>query len=423
MLTTNGCNTRSGSESNPGLANLMLEQFGGPQGELAAACRYFTQALAEDDPGRKDMLMDIATEELSHLEVIGTIVAMLNKGAKGRLAEAAESEAELYRSITGNGNTSHVTQILYGGGPALTNSGGQLWNAGYIDSIGDPTADLRSNIAAEARAKIVYERLINVTDDPGRQGRARIPDDARDRAPAVVREGALLDRARISRPASCRGIRASRTSTSTCRRAMATPAVRGIRKRRSSLSAAPMRSSRSTATAKAAVSLTRTEQEVLEQLAVRTASDPESDPLTGAELGMGLEERRDRDAAAVMGRLPGCDPAASSARGACLAREQDALQHPGVQGDDDDRGRPQQRACRAPEGEGAEVPAPRREQQERHDREGQLQAQDHLAEDEERIGAGAAVPGDGDHRGDDRDAAGEERARRPATCGCRGSPP
>ncbi|NZA27770.1 manganese catalase family protein [Luteimonas sp. SJ-92] len=155
------------SESNPALANLMLEQFGGPQGELAAAMRYFTQALAEDDPGRKDMLLDIATEELSHLEVIGTIVAMLNKGAKGRLAEGVEEEAELFRSLQGAGNDSHVTQVLYGGGPALTNSGGMLWTAGYIDSIGDPAADLRSNIAAEARAKIVYERLINVTADPG----------------------------------------------------------------------------------------------------------------------------------------------------------------------------------------------------------------------------------------------------------------
>lgn len=155
------------SESNPGLANLMLEQFGGPQGELAAAMRYFTQAVAEDDPGRKDMLYDISTEELSHLEVIGSIIAMLNKGAKGRLAEGVEEEAELYRSINGAGNDSHVTQVLYGGGPALINSGGQLWNAGYIDSIGEPTADLRSNIAAEARAKIVYERLINLTDDPG----------------------------------------------------------------------------------------------------------------------------------------------------------------------------------------------------------------------------------------------------------------
>jgi len=155
------------SEGNPGLANLMLEQFGGPQGELAAAMRYFTQAIAEDDPGRKDMLLDIATEELSHLEVIGSIVAMLNKGAKGRLAEAADEQADLYATISGNGNNSHVTQLLYGGGPPLTNSGGVPWTAAYIDSIGDPSADLRSNIAAEARAKIIYERLINMMPDPG----------------------------------------------------------------------------------------------------------------------------------------------------------------------------------------------------------------------------------------------------------------
>jgi Mn-containing catalase len=155
------------NEPNPGLANLLLEQFGGPQGELAAACRYFTQALAEDDAGRKDMLMDIATEELSHLEVIGTIVAMLNKGAKGRIAEGVETEGELYRTITGAGNDSHLTQVLYGGGPSLTNSGGVPWTAAYIDTIGEPAADLRSNIAAEARAKILYERLINCTDDPG----------------------------------------------------------------------------------------------------------------------------------------------------------------------------------------------------------------------------------------------------------------
>ncbi len=155
------------AETNPGLANLMLEQFGGPQGELAAAMRYFTQALGEDDPGRKDMLLDIATEELSHLEVIGSIVAMLTRGAKGKLAEAAEEQAELYRTINGAGNDSHVTQVLYGGGPPLTNSGGVPWTAAYIDTIGDPTCDLRSNIAAESRAKIIYERLINLTADPG----------------------------------------------------------------------------------------------------------------------------------------------------------------------------------------------------------------------------------------------------------------
>lgn len=109
------------SEPNPGLANLLLEQFGGPQGELAAACRYFTQGLSDDDAGRREMLMDIATEELSHLEIIGSLVGMLNKGAKGELAEGIESEAELYRSLTQNGNDSHITSLLYGGGPALTN--------------------------------------------------------------------------------------------------------------------------------------------------------------------------------------------------------------------------------------------------------------------------------------------------------------
>lgn len=144
-----------------------LSIFGGPQGELAAACRYFTQGIGDDDPGRKDMFMDIATEELSHLEIIGTLVGMLNKGAKGQLAEGTEKEGDLYRSITGNGNDSHLTALLYGGGPPLTNSAGVPWTSAYIDTIGEVTADLRSNIAAEARAKILYERLINMTDDVG----------------------------------------------------------------------------------------------------------------------------------------------------------------------------------------------------------------------------------------------------------------
>ncbi|MES2353661.1 MAG: manganese catalase family protein [Pseudomonadota bacterium] len=155
------------SETNPGLANLLLEQFGGPQGELAAALRYFTQALSEDDPGRKDMLLDIATEELSHLEVIGSLVVMLNKGAQGRIAEGVDEQGEMYRSISGSGNDSHVTQLLYGGGAPLINSAGVPWTAAYVDTIGEPTADLRSNIAAEARAKLIYERLINMTPDVG----------------------------------------------------------------------------------------------------------------------------------------------------------------------------------------------------------------------------------------------------------------
>ena len=140
------------AETNPKLASLMLEQFGGPDGELAAAMRYFTQAIGDEDPGRKDMLLDIATEELSHLEVIGSIVAMLCKGARSQISEGDQSAAETFATITAGGE-SHTLSLLYA--------------AAYVDTKGDPTCDLRSNIAAEARAKIVYERLINVTDDSG----------------------------------------------------------------------------------------------------------------------------------------------------------------------------------------------------------------------------------------------------------------
>jgi Mn-containing catalase len=154
------------SEPNPKLACMLLEQFGGAEGELAAAMRYFTQGLAEEDPGRKDLLLDIATEELSHLEVIGSIIAMLNKGVRAQLTEAQLSETELYQMV-GTSSTSVKEAVLFGGGPGLIDSAGVPWSANYIDSRGEPTVDLRSNIAAESRAKIVYERLIAVTNDPG----------------------------------------------------------------------------------------------------------------------------------------------------------------------------------------------------------------------------------------------------------------
>lgn len=215
---------------NPGLANLLLEQFGGPKGELAAACRYFTQAVSEDDPGRRDMLFDIATEELSHLEIIGSIVAMLNKEARGQLAEGVEKEAELYRSLTGGGNDSHMTALLYGGGPALTNSAGVPWAAAYIDTIGVPTADLRSNIAAEARAKIVYERLINVTDDAGIKEALGFLM-TREIAHQKSFEKALPQFSLTSPRASCQASPRLRTSITTCRTAAVRRAARGMRDR------------------------------------------------------------------------------------------------------------------------------------------------------------------------------------------------
>ncbi len=272
------------NETNPGLANLMLEQFGGPQGELAAAMRYFIQYLGEEDPGRKDMLIDIATEELSHLEVIGTIVAMLNKGAKGRLAEGVDSEAELYRSIHGAGNDSHVTQVLYGGGPPLTNSAGVPWTAAYIDSIGDPTCDLRSNIAAESRAKIVYERLINLTDDPGvkealgflmtrevshQQSFEKALYSIQPNFPPGKLQG-MKEFANVYFNMSNGGppldMRGPWNNEPTFDYREATPAVDGG-------SGLPE------------LAMGTEEMKITEQMALRTASDPTSDPTTGAELG------------------------------------------------------------------------------------------------------------------------------------------
>src|SRR5688500_3907999 len=274
---------------NPGLGNLMLEQFGGPQGELAAAMRYFTQAVGEDDPGRKDMLFDIATEELSHLEVIGTIVGMLNKGAKGQLAEAVETEAEMYRRITGAGNDSHLTQVLYGGGPPLVNSAGVPWTAAYIDTIGEPTADLRSNIAAEARAKIVYERLISCTDDPG------------------VKEalGFLMTR-EIAHQKSFEKALYAITPNFPPGKLPGMPEFTGVyfdmskgNEVRGPWNQGPRWEYRSDPDSQMAVdggsgepsvSLTPDEQAACDDMALRTASDPASDPPTGAELGMAPDD-------------------------------------------------------------------------------------------------------------------------------------
>lgn len=273
-------------QPNPGLANLMLEQFGGPQGELAAACRYFTQALSEDDPGRKDMLFDIATEELSHLEVIGNIVVMLNKGAKGRLAEGVDQAADLYRNITGAGNDSHVTQVLYGGGAPLVNSAGVPWSAAYIDTIGEPTADLRSNIAAEARAKIVYERLINLTDDPGVKEALGFLM-TREVAHQKSFEKALYSIEPNFPPGKLPGD--PQYADVYFNMSQGPGEERGPWNQGGKwqyVSDPRQQMAVDGGTGEAEVKLPQDELATVQQMAARTASNPDADPLTGAELGM-----------------------------------------------------------------------------------------------------------------------------------------
>ncbi|MNK52498.1 putative manganese catalase [compost metagenome] len=280
-------------QPNPGLANLMLEQFGGPQGELAAACRYFTQALSEDDPGRKDMLFDIATEELSHLEVIGNIVVMLNKGAKGRLAEGVDQAAELYRNITGAGNDSHVTQVLYGGGAPLVNSAGVPWSAAYIDTIGEPTADLRSNIAAEARAKIVYERLINLTDDPGVKEALGFLM-TREVAHQKSFEKALYSIEPNFPPGKLPGD--PQYADVYFNMSQGPGEERGPWNQGGKwqyISDPRQQMAVDGGTGEAEVKLPQDELATVQQMAARTASNPDADPLTGAELGMRPNGRDD----------------------------------------------------------------------------------------------------------------------------------
>lgn len=136
----------------PRFGNMLLEQFGGANGELAAAMQYSIQGINCDNMACKDLLMDIGTEELSHLEVIGTLARMHLKPMK---KDAAAAEHDPLVAIAG------------GCGVTLCNSMGNAWTSDYLKVTGELDVDLRSNIAAEARAKIVYERLIDYCDDPG----------------------------------------------------------------------------------------------------------------------------------------------------------------------------------------------------------------------------------------------------------------
>jgi Mn-containing catalase len=139
-------------EPDPRFGNMLLEQFGGANGELAAAMQYSIQGINCDEPACKDLLMDIGTEEMSHLEVVGTLARMHLKPMKANFDAACQDP---------------LIAIAGGGGVALCNSMGNPWTADYLKITGELDVDLRSNIAAEARAKIVYERLINFCDDAG----------------------------------------------------------------------------------------------------------------------------------------------------------------------------------------------------------------------------------------------------------------
>ena len=139
-------------QPNPNYAALMQEQLGGPQGELKSALQYLSQAQRIKDPEIHDLFMDIAAEELSHMEMVAHTVNLLN-GHTPNAAQATVGTVEAH--------------VLSGLTPMLTNASGYLWTAAYVNETGDLAADLLSDIASEQRAKVVYQYLYRQIDDKG----------------------------------------------------------------------------------------------------------------------------------------------------------------------------------------------------------------------------------------------------------------
>lgn len=138
------------SQCNPHLAKLLIEQYGGADGELAAALRYLNQRYTIPDKV-KGLLTDIGTEEFAHLEMIATMVYKLLKDATPEMIKEAGLE-EHY--------VNHNVSLFY------TSAAANPFTATYIQSKGDPIADLYEDIAAEEKARATYQWIIDLSDDP-----------------------------------------------------------------------------------------------------------------------------------------------------------------------------------------------------------------------------------------------------------------
>ena len=132
-------------KANPQYAALLQEQLGGANGELKAAMQYMSQSFRI-----KDLFLDIAAEELGHMEMVAQTINLLN----GHDVEAAAVPAGEIES-----------HVLLGLNPGLINASGYSWTGDYVTVTGDLCADLLSNIASEQRAKVVYEYLYRQIDD------------------------------------------------------------------------------------------------------------------------------------------------------------------------------------------------------------------------------------------------------------------
>lgn len=136
---------------NPKLAAIIISQYGGPDGELGASLRYLSQRYAMPYPELKGLLTDIGTEELGHLEMIGAIVHQLTRNLTDEQARTAGFDQYFVDHTTG----------VY-----PTAASGFPWTAGSIQSTGDPIADLTEDLAAEQKARLTYDNILRLSDDP-----------------------------------------------------------------------------------------------------------------------------------------------------------------------------------------------------------------------------------------------------------------
>ncbi len=135
---------------NLNMAKVIISQYGGPQGELGAALRYLNQRFTMPDDYGKALLTDIGTEELGHVEMICTMLYQLTKGATLEELKAAGMEAYY---------TEHGLDLF----PA--NADGVPFTTAYISSVGDVIANITEDMAAEQKARAIYEHLIDLADD------------------------------------------------------------------------------------------------------------------------------------------------------------------------------------------------------------------------------------------------------------------
>ena len=137
--------------TNPKLAALIISQYGGPDGELGASLRYLSQRFSMPYPELKGLLTDIGTEELGHLEMIGAIVHQLTRDLTDEQIKTAGFDAYIVDHTAG----------IY-----PTAASGAPWNAAGIGVKGDLIADLTEDLAAEQKARVTYDNILRLSDDP-----------------------------------------------------------------------------------------------------------------------------------------------------------------------------------------------------------------------------------------------------------------